>query len=274
MKKQLPLGLIAEGNLTSSSILRLPSVVQELGPVKSRGLRLARRASNYLQAGWAVDTYDELQETRLIFIHVPDEAVSRVVSELCASGLQMSSLTFALGETWMPASVLDPLRDRGAGTATIIGAATSRRNWFIVEGGMATVRAIRRLIELSDARAFQIQTGRKQLYFAAELLATALPTALFAHAEQALRAAGISGNLLYTMLEDMSHEMFRTFANGGRVTWGGPLAKCSNEVARRNFDSLRAYDPAMAEYIEVHLAWARSTLESDGKRRNASAKLR
>ncbi|MBV9268700.1 MAG: DUF2520 domain-containing protein [Acidobacteriaceae bacterium] len=273
MKKQLPLGLIAEGNLTSSSILRLPSVIQELGPVKSKALRLARRASNYLQAGWAVDGYEDLQETRLILVHVPDESARRVIDELCASELDMSSLMFAFGETWMPADVLEPLRSRGAATATIIHATSSRRNWFVAEGTTPAVRMTRKLIERSEARVLQIQTGRKPLYFAAELLASALPAKLFAHAEQALRDAGITGNHLRSMLEDMAHEMFRTYANAARLTWAGPLGECSEDVAHMHFQSLRDYDPELADYIELHIAAEQRMLEPEAKQPKGDARL-
>ena len=54
MRKHLQLGLVLEGNATASSVLRLKSVANELGPIKSSGLQVARRVANFLKAGFAV----------------------------------------------------------------------------------------------------------------------------------------------------------------------------------------------------------------------------
>ena len=51
MKKQLQVGLVVEGNATTSPVLRLSSLTDELGPIKSGGLQVARRVSNFLRAG-------------------------------------------------------------------------------------------------------------------------------------------------------------------------------------------------------------------------------
>src|SRR5579884_4074992 len=99
MKHQQPLGLVVEGNATASAILKLPSVLDELGPVKAGVPRVARRLSNFLRAGYPVATYQELQEARLILLRVPDQTVSRLVSELTASGLVLKDLVFVLCES-------------------------------------------------------------------------------------------------------------------------------------------------------------------------------
>ena len=51
MKKRLQAGLIVEGNSTNSTVLRLPKIPEELGPIKSRALRVARRLSNLIEGG-------------------------------------------------------------------------------------------------------------------------------------------------------------------------------------------------------------------------------
>ncbi len=72
MKKHLQLGLIAEGNSTNSAVLRLPKIADELGPVKSVTLRVARRLSNFLRAGYAVSEYKDLDAARVVLLRVPD----------------------------------------------------------------------------------------------------------------------------------------------------------------------------------------------------------
>ena len=91
MNQQLQLGLIIEGNATHSDILRLPTVVQDLGPVKSSSIRVARRHSNQIRAGYPVPDYRELHAANLILMKLADSSVGRVVEEICASDLPLHS---------------------------------------------------------------------------------------------------------------------------------------------------------------------------------------
>jgi hypothetical protein len=54
MRKQLRVGLVVEGNVTASPVLRLNGLIDELGPIKSVGLQVARRISNFLRAGYGI----------------------------------------------------------------------------------------------------------------------------------------------------------------------------------------------------------------------------
>src|SRR5438552_2821181 len=109
MKKQLQLGLVVEGNATSSAVLRLPGLAAELGPIKSIGLQVARRVSNFLRGGYAVADYEELQNAKLVLLRVPDAELARIVDELCASGLVFPDISFVLCESWILTEALQPL---------------------------------------------------------------------------------------------------------------------------------------------------------------------
>ena len=260
MKQRLPLGLVVEGSSTNSALLRLSSITEELGPVKSATVRVARRLSNFLKAGYAVAQYEDLQAARLILLRLPDSAVARVVNEICESGLQFKDLSFVLCESWLSNDALRPLADRGATVATAVSVPTSRQKWFVVEGQLSAVRQVRRFVERNEGRTFEIRPGTKPLYFAAQLLVTALPLPLFFDAQQALRSSGITGNHLYSLLDEMSREMFRSFANGARTTWGGPLTECSEETANQYLSALRESQPQIGESVEEQLAWARKKI--------------
>lgn len=261
MKRQPQLGLVAEGSSSNSNLLRLPKLGEELGPVKSRVLRVARRLSNMLRAGYAVSEYEELQAARLILLHVPDREVPRIVEELCASELVLKELAFALDESWLMMDALEPLRARGAAVATLVCVPTMHRDSFIVEGDAAAARQLRRFLERNEARALEIRPGTKPLYFAAELLAASLPVPLFAAAQEALRASGISGNNLSTLMDQMVQKMFRDFLKGSRVAWGGPLNQCSLETAGTYFEALSRCHPEIADTICGHLDWARDRMQ-------------
>jgi len=235
-------------------------VGEELGPVKSGAIRVARRSSNFLKAGYPVAKYEELQAARLILLRLPDSAVPRLVGELCQAKLIFKDLSFVLCESWLNSDALLPLADRGATVATIVSVPSSRDKWFVVEGQLTAVRQIRRFMERNEARAFEIHPGTKPLYFAAALLTTALPVPLFFNAQKALRASGINGHQLYGLLDEMAKDMFRSFVNGARITWGGPLTQCSEETANAYLSAVREKHPQIGEAVDEQLAWVRSKL--------------
>lgn len=256
MKKQVQLGLVVEGKAVTSAILRLPKIPEELGPVKSATLRVARRLSNMLHAGYAVAEYEELQAARLILLRVPDCAVSRIVDELCTSDLDFRDLAFVLCESWLMIDVLQPLRERGASVATLLSVPSMQHNWFVIEGQVSAVRQTRRFLERNDVKALEIRPGCKPLLFAAELFTMVLPAPLLAVAQQSLRRSGISGHPLSGFLYQMAAKMFEDFLKGSRLTWGGPLTECSAETAEVYFEHLRRSYPQIAEMLDEQLEWA------------------
>lgn len=252
MKKQPLVGLVVEGNTTHSSVLRLSSMPAELGPVKAAAPRLASRACRLLHGGFPVENYEELQAARLILIHVPDAAAARIISEISNADLAFKNLNFVLCESWLTLDVLEPLRLRGASVATLFNALCVQRNWFIVDGQAPAVRNVRRLIERSQCRVLEIEGNTKHLFFVAELLTSALPAKLLIAAQQALRASGISGNHLYSLLDQLAEKTLRDIGKGGRNILG-PLAQCSPEVAAMHFSEVRRLHPEFAELIDRHL---------------------
>lgn len=262
MTKQLPFGLVSEGDSRFSEILRLPNLSEDLGPVKSNSFGSARKLCNFLRAGYAVTDYDELQAARLVLLRVPDESLSRVVDELFSAGLVLSNFSFVLCESWLTTDALAPLRQAGATVATVMNVPTERKNWFLIEGQPLAVFHLRRFIERNEARAVEIRPGTKSLYFAAELLITALPIPLLAAAQQAFRGTGINARNLATISEEMIQEMVRGLVKGARTIWGGPLAQCSPETAAAHLGALRANNPEIAAMIDHCLPYGQQAMAS------------
>lgn len=260
MKRQSPVGLIIEGNATNSAVLRLPGIAEEIGPIKSTTLRVARRVSNMLRAGYAVADYQQLVDTRLILIRAPDAALPRIIENLCASDLEFRSLCIVLCESWVHSKAFDPIRDKGGCAATVLAVPSATRNWFVSEGDYRALRVLRLLIERSGGKTLELRSGRKEYYFAAELLAAAVPIPLYAAAQRALRDAGLSGKHLQVLLEEMAQRMFRDFLHASRMKWGGPLAECGPAVAESHLELLRVEDPALSDLLEETLQFGRRNM--------------
>jgi Domain of unknown function (DUF2520) len=253
MNQQLQLGLIIEGNATHSDILRLPSIVQELGPVKSNSIRVARRHSNQIRAGYPVADYQELHTAGLILIKLGDSSLPRIVEELCASDLPLRGLSFALCESWLQSQALEPLAQRGANVATILKLPSLSTARFAVEGETKAVRQVRKFLARNGARSIELSPEHKHLIFATELLAMTLPISMLGSARQLLRQGGLSGNVLWDILDQMARKMVLEFSRGSRLEATGPLADCPSDTAKLHLEALARTQPSIASMLRQHL---------------------
>ena len=270
MKKTRSVALIVSGNVTKSAVLRLPSLQHELGPVKATTMRLARRITNFLRVGSPVANYEDLGEVSLILVKIPDYDVDRVSKELASSKLDLSNKAIVLCESWLTSKDLKRLTEKGVSVATLSAVEGSKRNWFVIEGHHTAVRKCRSAIEQNETRVLELKQGTKHFYFAAELLAGALPMPLYLAAQQALRATGLSPNHLYAILDEIAQSMFRDFVKGARATWGGPLTECSPAITERHFNLLKAGNPELAALLFEQLSYSRKML---ARQKNATKKL-
>ncbi len=262
MKKQSQLGLVIEGSATASAVLRASRLAVELGPVKAATVRVARRLSNVLKAGCAVEDYEDLQGASLVLLRMPDAAVSRIVDEICASELVLKDMSFVLCESWLTGDVLRPLAKQGASTATLMNLPTTQRDWFVVEGAPKAVRQVRRFLERSGVRSDELRAESKHLLFASQMMATAVTVPVLLSAQQALRTGGFSGNILSALLEQMTLKMLHDFLRGGRATWGGPLNECTPEISESHFQTLREKNPDIAAFVDEQIVLARRVMLS------------
>jgi predicted short-subunit dehydrogenase-like oxidoreductase (DUF2520 family) len=253
MNQQLQLGLIIEGNSTHSEILRLPSIVQELGPVKSSSIRVARRHSNQIRAGFPVSEYQELHSANLVLVKASDASVTKIVGELCESDLPLGAVGVVLCETWLDSKALEPLAKRGAFVATLVKLPSLSTPRFVVEGDAKAVRPLRRFLSRNGTRSIELNREHKHLVFASELLAMTVPVSLLSRAKQLLREGGLSGNVLWDILDQMARKMVMDFSRGSRLDSSGPLTECPTETARANLSLLEKTQPSVASILRQHL---------------------
>ncbi len=270
MKKQMPVGLVVEGSATSSPVLRLSGLIEELGPIKSAGLQVARRISNFLRAGYAITEYGELECAQLVLLRLPDSEVPRVVQELCRSPLPFNQMSFVVCETWLSSDTLTPLRRQGSQIASLVGVSQLAPDYFVIEGDPAAVRKTKRLLGRGEARMIEIRPGTKSLYFAANLLFTALPIPLLQFAHQALRESGIAGNDLALLSDEWLQQLYGRLRKGGRAVWGGPLNELSEETADEYFSRVAALNPELSAVLQDWLALARREMRNRPKSRAAT----
>jgi len=256
---KLPLiGLVVEGNVTRSSMLRLRRLPEMLGPIKATLPRVAKRLSNFLHGGYVAQEFQELEKASLILLRIPDSAVGKTVAQLAAADLPFRRLAFVLCESWLTSDSLDALAELGSSVATVMPL-PGRRNWYLAEGQVSAIRAVKSFLEYSEATVLQIRPGSKARCFAAGVIAGALPMPLYLAAQQALRESGITGNNLTIVVEEMAHELLREFTKGARATWGGPLTEASKEARELHLKYLALHEPDLKETLESYLSLAQLT---------------
>ncbi len=75
--------------------------------------------------------------------------------------------------------------------------------------------------------------------FASELLAMTVPISLLGSAKQLLREGGVSGNVLWDILDQMARKMVLDFSRGSRLEATGPLAECPSRSGSLILELLR-----------------------------------
>lgn len=250
MKKQPQVGLVLEGDASNSALLNLPGLGAIIDLVKSSSLRSARRFANAFRLGEAVQAYEDLQGCRIVLVKVPDSELLRVLAELGSAMQDGTMPQIAICESWISS---DMLHEAGAietklATATSIPSPLGR--WFIAEGDTVAVRQLRRILECCQAKVVPINRGTKSLYFAAELMTTAAPLPVLTAARGLLREAGLSGNVLSSVVEQLLSRMHRNFRAGHRLAFAGPLAGCPEHIASDHLARARAASPGIAAFLD------------------------
>lgn len=253
MKKQPPVGLVVEGDASNSAILNLPGIGPNVSLVKSSSLRAARRFSNAFDLGDAVENYEDLQPCRLILIKVPDEELPRILGEIRSAleGLTLPHL--AICETWISTEMVSNVEAIAAKLATATSIPSPLNRWFIAEGDATAVRQLRRILEDCEGKVLPIERGTKSLYFAAEVLTTAAPLQMLLIAKGLLREAGLSGNVLSSVAEQLFAKMYRNFKAGHRIAIAGPMAACTEQVAWRHLSEAQKFSPELARLLNEYV---------------------
>jgi predicted short-subunit dehydrogenase-like oxidoreductase (DUF2520 family) len=255
MKKAKSVGLIGAGSLTDSPLTRFWRLSERLGPVKSASYRVASRIANMLQAGHPVKDYAEFEACVLILVCVPEENVSRVVSEMLSSGISWRGKAVMVCSTWLDSAVLRDLSARGASVGSISPIPGFDDQRYLVEGDSLAIRESKRLLEHGERRVMAIERPLKPFYLAALTCTGSLLFALLHVAFESLHHAGVPPGLSATLLERQITRTLRAFLKGGRRAYPEP-----RELPRQ-LRALSTSSPELARYLEQSCRMASQLME-------------
>jgi hypothetical protein len=229
--------LVCAGGVSQSFLARWPSVLATLGPVKSSSLRVARRLSNSLRAGHAIEQVSALRGCELIWIAVPEDALDRAVSEL--RDLENSLIV-----------VCDSRRgsdsfDAGLRLATL-NAADPEERIFAAEGHADVMRQLRSVTAQERRKLIEMRPATKPLFFAGIHLAAHLILPSYSAAVEGLRAAGFSRADAARVAQALATRAVRSYSKAGKKAWSPAAAGSLRDALEDDVTSIRTVDPDVA----------------------------
>jgi hypothetical protein len=200
-------GLVCAGGVTRSFLARMPKLLASIGPLKATSYRVARRISNLLHKGRAVDNYAALATCGAIWIAVPEKALSRIVSELPPGA---------------PAIVCDTFRksaDFPRPRIATLHAIPPDERTLVAEGHPDAIRYLRRVAAADRRKLIEIRPESKPLLLAGMSFATHIALPWIAAAVESLRAAGLSRAEATRIVGQLGDRTLRSYAKAGTKAW-------------------------------------------------------
>jgi predicted short-subunit dehydrogenase-like oxidoreductase (DUF2520 family) len=263
--------LIGPGRLGQALGRLLSQAGFSVGWVAARRLESARRAVRFIGKGRpaALRRLEELAGAKVVLVTTADSAIQVVAQRLAAlpTGWRGAVALHTCGS--LDASVLEPLRQRGAfagsihpfqtvpnreaGVRNLVGA------YWGLEGDPEAVRLARRWVKALGGVALGIRSQHKTLYHAAAVMSCGAVVALMDQSARMLRRAGVPPKMAKAILGKFVAETASNFAQvGARRSLTGPAARGDWETLGRHQAVLQREFPAVVPlYQELVRAMAR-----------------
>jgi hypothetical protein len=237
-------GLICAGGVMQSFLARMPSVLASVGPVLSVSLRVARRMTNSLRVGRAVDDPDELRSCSLIWIVLPESSIERMLQQL---GSVARNLAIVVCGSYRESSSIRLNGNLDGARIATLNALDPGERVFAAEGHPDAIRSLRRATAEERRKIIELKPASKSLMIAGVHLAGDLVIAPFATAVESFRAAGFPRSEATRVAEILGLRALRSYSKAGRKAWSPGTAPALRRAIEEDLDAMRAADPAIAE---------------------------
>ncbi len=246
----LPLGFIGAGKVGCS----LGRHLMRHGMVRwvdflSRDAVRAQEAAEFCGGAAYASVPDLVRDEQLIFITVPDSAITQVAGEVAdacrAAGVTLDSKIFAHCSGALGADALAPLREAGALVASChpLYAVSSRfdcwqelrQAWFTLEGDDEALQILEALLAECGNRCVRIPADQKTRYHAAAVMASNLVVGLYETAVRELVTCGFSA----TDAEAALAPLF--LGNARHIAADGVAASLTGPAARGDAATIEAH---------------------------------
>jgi predicted short-subunit dehydrogenase-like oxidoreductase (DUF2520 family) len=265
-----PIAIIGPGRVGQALGKLLSSEGFNVLFVASRRPATARRAARFIGSGKPIAINStELNQAQVFLITTSDAALAPVARDLARLSKDWSDRVVLHTSGSVPASVLAPLKRRGAAIGslhpfqTIPSPAAGVRNlrgcYWAIEGDPAARQLATQWVEALGGITFPIRPDKKILYHAAAFFVCPTLVTLMDQSVNLLRHSGVSEKIARPMLARFVEETVGNFVElGGLGALTGPAARGDWPVIRRHLGALRRQSPyAVPLYRELVKAMLR-----------------
>jgi predicted short-subunit dehydrogenase-like oxidoreductase (DUF2520 family) len=254
--------VIGSGRLGTALAFALSRRGWALAVLADRDAAAARESRRIIGRGVATtDIRRAARRSDVLFICVPDDEVEAVARFLSRCLADWSGRIVFHVSGLLPASVLDPLRRKGARAASLHparsfpvkerSAARFRALCWALEGDREAVAEGRRIVKTLGGRSFVLAAENKALYHAACSLASNAFVTLEAAASFLLGEAGLGRRLILSVLFPLVQGTLQNVKElGPEKALTGPVIRGDVMTVRRHLEALRPF-PLEAKIYRV-----------------------
>lgn len=264
MRKTKPSGVVASGRLSESTLVRLPVLTDNLGPVAACSKRLASRYANVLRRGWAVADWAELAMAKIIYIQAPEAELPSTVEALLKAVPDWERKVAVLLDERLDCSALLPLAKAGAEIASLTHAPIAPYEVALLEGDAGAIQLLRPMLKRSGIKTIHLQPGSKLAYSAGVGLGGALAVAVTEMAMRAVRAAGVDPATARRIVGRVVEVALRETLAGGRNSWSSPGAANARQATVEQAAALLAAERDAGVFAIKAVAAAMEMYGEDG----------
>jgi hypothetical protein len=211
MKNNYPLALIASGPTRHNLFSKINGLSAQLGPVKSRSLRVASKVSNALKAGWPCAEWRDILEREFVFVCCPGADLQPIVDEMGRAGNSWSGRTIVFCTAEISAGARAAIDALGGSVVTLSVVRGSREPVVTIDGSDKAASRVHRILRDAGADALVVRNGAQKDLMDSVASIEAGSLAILQTATDALCSAGLRGEEARTLAAEAMQEAVKRF---------------------------------------------------------------
>jgi predicted short-subunit dehydrogenase-like oxidoreductase (DUF2520 family) len=243
------IGLVGQGAVGFSYLVRLPSFVRQLSVVKGTNHRTSSRLRNTLRAGRWVNDYAALDDLKMIWIAVGEEALDGILSEL-AGAVILTNRMVVICDTVRDSLSFPALNQANARVATLFLMPEASERIFIAEGNEVTLKELRRMMAADKRKLIELRPGTKALYVSGLHLSAHLLMPWLGAAVESFRFAGLSRSEATLAMQAIGGASLRAYIRAGEKALNLPDAQRMQTAVDKEREAIRKVNPRLAEFYD------------------------
>jgi predicted short-subunit dehydrogenase-like oxidoreductase (DUF2520 family) len=230
--------------------------------ILNTSLDSSREAIEFIGAGTALTSINEIPAADFYLICTPDDAIEALAHELAhLTRVRKGDVVFHASGA-LSSKILEPLRSVGASVASVHpvksfadpahAVSTFDGTFCGIEGDVAACTLLSEIFQSIGAETFAVETDRKMLYHAAAVIVCNYLPALLELGVQTYAEAGLSRPTAMKIIEPIVRETVDNVFRLGTVdALTGPIARGDTELVGRQLSAVTSWNASAGELYRL-----------------------